>query len=129
MSDIPFLELLGEEMRRATQHDPGVRRHSFSLWAIAVAAGIVGIAALFLILGSFITPENAVRGRFFGPDKSTAFGSDLEVLATSYENIRAEMQRSQASEHRPDAREVGATYPRDVLDGLGADFDVLYVPT
>ena len=128
MSDIPFLELLGQEMRRATHDDPGATTRSYLPWTGALAGGVAGIAALLLILGSFVTPEAAARDGFVGPDEGTAFAADLEVLAFSYENIRAEIYRTQESAYGPDAGEVGVTYPRDVLDGLGADFDVLYVP-
>ncbi len=44
MSDMPFLELLGHGMRRASRDDRGVTRCSRFTWAVTLMGGVAGIS-------------------------------------------------------------------------------------
>ena len=129
MSTIPFLDRLGEEMRRATRNARGIGRVRHSSRAGILLAGITAIAALLLVWSLSMGLEHTPREQAASPSEDPAVESDVDVLAVSFESIKAEIDRMQADGPVLEAGDVGVPYARDVVDALGDCFGVLYVPT
>ena len=129
MSDIPFLARLGDELRRATRDDPGVRRYPAVSRAVALAAVVGALAAVLFIVWRLLPTDDVALEEVVATSETADLESDLELLRLSFEEIKAAVTQGWGTGPGQDAAEEHGPYPRDVLDALGSDFEVLYVPT
>ena len=129
MSDIQFLDRLGDELRRATREGSAVGRRPHVPRASVVFVGIAGVAALLLVLGPFIFSGGMAGDQTTASSETSTVESDIETLTVSFENIRFEIGQAQLADYSPGNGALDVPYPRDVIDGLGPDFSMLHVPT
>ncbi len=140
MSRVPYLNNLGDEMRRATLDDVCPQTAPAPFRAVFVVASIAAAVVLLLITwGPSLTSgptesDDAVasHGKISSDSEMYASiigASEMEVLAISFESIRAESGLALTTEPATaSAREAKGPYPRSLLDAMGPDFNVLYVP-
>ncbi len=129
MRNIPYLERLGDEFERVAREESSRKRVPGAARVVTALVGMAGAAALLLIWGPYHSPGQSSQTLPAVQAENQPKTPDVELLTTSFESIVAELDWVDVGAFGTEIGQAGGPYPRDILDSLGSDFNVLHVPT